>query len=196
MRISFISTALLTIALSVASTSVCQSSTASGQWLLSYQGKNSSDVRWDRRFLPMLKGGLPQLPDKTTRGMFLPATARLYLSGPPNPVNIQSNRFVTIWACVPGVCEEKGLLWVDVAQATPRLLFAELDCDALNGATATLSVFTKDGQLRSKLPPQFIMALKTWIAAVGVKKLTSFTIQSKEQDRVDLPIGHLGIDTP
>jgi hypothetical protein len=166
---------------------------ASGRWLLSYQGKTTNQVRWDPRLPSLLQAGLPDFNVHIYSNQPLPETALTYLSGPPEPVNIESGRYVTLAACVPQVGELKGLLWVDLGgSGHPQMIFAALDQDAGKNFRASLALFTQNDEYAKKLPPQFIASLTSWLTGRGIKQLSGFTIANAQDKLTDLSPGILG----
>lgn len=163
------------------------------RWLLSYQGKNTNQVRWDNRLLKLLETGLPHVhaPFYDVHKP-LPEVALITLSGPPEPVSIESNRYVTLAACVPHVGELKGLLWVDTGNSEPAMIFAALDQDSWKTSQSSLALYTRHSQFAEKLPPQFISPLTKWLSDKGIRKITEFTITNAEGKTTNLPLTALG----
>jgi hypothetical protein len=183
-------TALQTVA---ASPTQSQGAYAGDEWLLSYQGKNTNQVRWDTRLPKLLWRGLPHFHTKFYDAHKpLPDVALVALSGPPEPVSIESNRYVTLAACVPHVGELKGLLWVDTGAPHPEMIFVALDQDAGKPSQASLALFTRSNQLATKLPPQFVSSLTAWLSSRGITRITGFTMTNAEDRTTKLPLAVLG----
>jgi len=170
-----------------------QSAYVDDKWLLAYQGKTTNQVRWDTRLPKLLWRGLPHFHTKFYDAHKpLPDLALVALSGPPEPVSIESNRYVTLAACVPHVGELKGLLWVDTGAPHPEMIFVVLDQDAGKTSQASLALFTRSNQLATKLPPQFVSSLTAWLSSRGITKIAGFTMTNAEDQTTKLPLAVLG----
>jgi hypothetical protein len=170
-----------------------QNGYAGDRWLLSYQGKSTNRVRWDPRLANLLQNGLPSVHTNFyDPHMLLPDVALISLSGPPQPVSIESNRYVTLAACVPQVGELKGLLWVDTGAHHPEMIFAALDQDAAKLSEASLALYTRSNPLATRLPPQFVSSLATWMTNKGIRKVTRLTMTKAEGQTTQLPLAVLG----
>ena len=77
---------------------------ASIAWPLAYLGKSSNAFIWDKRTPAMVK----QLVPAALSGQLLDA-----LGGPPDPVTVAGERYVSVAACRSYSCDEKGFLWMD-----------------------------------------------------------------------------------
>jgi uncharacterized protein YecT (DUF1311 family) len=76
----------------------------SAAWMLQYQGKSTNEFIWDKRAGTLVNTRVPAMLSD-----FLLAA----LGGPPDPVVVAGNRYVSVSACRPHSCTEKGFLWVD-----------------------------------------------------------------------------------
>jgi hypothetical protein len=163
------------------------------KWLLSYRGKTTNQARWDPRLAKLLEAGLPNVHapfyDTSERLAVVALTA---LSGPPDDVSIESDRYVTLAACVPHVGEHKGLLWVDTGAPEPEMIFAAVDQDAGDEAKAALYLYTRSAPFAEKLPPQFISSLTNFLSTKGIKHLTKFTMTGPSGATTHPPISVLG----
>jgi hypothetical protein len=142
----------------------------------------------------LLRSGLPHIRAPFyDRDKPLAEVALVALSGPPEPVSIESSRYVTLAACVPHVGEEKGLLWVDTGAPEPEMIFAYMDQSPPPASEASLALFTASDQLASKLPPQFVSSLTGWLTLEGIKTITGFTMTNAEGKTSKLPLTLLGL---
>jgi uncharacterized protein YecT (DUF1311 family) len=76
----------------------------STQWLLSYKGKSTNDFARDQREAYLVR---TRIPAKLSSDLLSA------LGGPPDPVFVVDQRYVSVSACVPHDCQEKGFLWMD-----------------------------------------------------------------------------------
>lgn len=140
------------------SASTAQTTSDLRQWMLSYKGKTTNQLYWDKRFAPFFRQNLPsiQVP-AIVDGPSLYNAARAYLGGPPNEVLVDSNRYLSASACVAGYCEAEGLLWVDLGEQGPLVVFAafidsEDDFDHDNLLVSTLCIVSKTAFAPQTLP--------------------------------------------
>gem|GEM_PF-1875466 len=86
----------------------CSTAYAKQDWLMSYQNKSTNALIWDkqRRFQALIKASMP------TRAF----SQHLLESfgGPPDPVLIRENRYVSASACEAHACTEKSFFWYDM----------------------------------------------------------------------------------
>lgn len=74
-------------------------------WVLSYKGKSTNAFIWDKRAKGLIRASVPtQLAKDVMDG----------LGGPPDPVRVIENRYVSVSACVAHACMMKGFFWTDV----------------------------------------------------------------------------------
>ncbi len=73
-------------------------------WLLQYTGGSTNEVALDRRMGPLVNTRVPAK---------LSTRLREALGGPPDPVIVTDDRYVTISACVAHACPIKGFFWID-----------------------------------------------------------------------------------
>lgn len=73
-------------------------------WVLDYHGRSTNDLDWDR-LRPLVN---TRVPAKLSALLFRA------LGGPPEPVIVKDNRYVSMAACVPHGCPTKGFFWFDV----------------------------------------------------------------------------------
>ena len=77
----------------------------SDDWLLKYAEKSTNELRRDKRIEPLIQRSVPHEIYKN----LLDA-----LSGPPDPVFVVKNRFISLSACVAHYCPMKGFFWTDI----------------------------------------------------------------------------------
>lgn len=97
--------ALLVVSLALMGTSAqAEREHTSTRWLLGYQGKSTNEFIWDKRTGELVNTRVPPvLSDEVLNA----------LGGPPDPVVVVDGRYVSMSACRPHSCMEKGFLWVD-----------------------------------------------------------------------------------
>jgi hypothetical protein len=188
-----ISTLVLAGTLAMSLTMQTEAAThADDTWLLTYQGKTTNQVRWDPRFSSMLQSGLPHYRVRWWGNSTLPDAAFTLLSGPPDFVVVESNRYVTLAAAVAHDAETKGLLWVDTGASQPEMIFAYIDQDPVHLHHVSVTLYIKNSQLIARLPPQFLSALSAWQSNHGITKITEFTVVNAEGKITNLPLAILG----
>jgi uncharacterized protein YecT (DUF1311 family) len=69
---------------------------------LSFKGKSTNELVWENK--PLLDAALPTKLGEEIRSS---------LGGPPDPVMVEENRYVSLSACRHQDCPSKGFLWVD-----------------------------------------------------------------------------------
>lgn len=125
-------------------------SAASTQWVLSYEGKSTNRFIWDHRTERLVRTRLPAaLADDVLSA----------LGGPPEPVLVSDRRYVSVSACVPHDCLDKGFFWIDTNTGIgfgahyvpPALLIGS------NGLSA------------EQIPPQARQALIDWLTENELK---------------------------
>ncbi|MCW0232623.1 MAG: hypothetical protein OJJ21_03395 [Ferrovibrio sp.] len=89
------------------------------------------------------------------------------LGGPPNPVRVTEERYITASACRPHSCPEKGLVWVDTATSqlvvvVRHFLYQDQRRSLDSG---DLMIATKDRADFHDLPSAFFQELKSWLDA-------------------------------
>lgn len=169
-----------------------QSGDVDYKWLLTYKGKSTNQVRWDPRFPSLLESGLPDYRVQWWENSALPDAAFTLLSGPPDMVMIESNRYVTLSAAVAHDAQSKGLLWIDIEASHPEMIFCYLDQDPVHLHEFSITLYTKQSQLIAKLPPQFLAAFSAWQSNHGVTKITGFTIVDAKGEISHPPLAFLG----
>jgi hypothetical protein len=162
------------------SASAASHTTTSSAWLLSYDHKSTNTVRWNSQFPVLLQTGLSHAPVAWWGNKPLSVAALALLSGPPDAVSVDANRYVTLSACAAGVCTMKGLLWVDTATQHNGLIFAFLDQDVVAHDRAALRIYTENQSFASHLPPLFLRRLSDWEGHLGITAVTCATITNQD----------------
>ncbi len=120
-------------------------------WALSYEGKSTNQFVWDKRVLSLVRTRLPaKLSDAVMAG----------LGGPPDPVFVSSQRYVSVSACVPHNCTDKGFFWLDTATG--------IGLGAAFGYGDKLTLGS-NGMPAAGIPQQARAALAAWIDEHGLK---------------------------
>lgn len=118
--------------------------TGTTDWMLGYQGKSTNEFIWDKRATPLINSRVPAK---------LSEQVQASLGGPPDPVIITDDRYVSVAACRPHSCMEKGFLWVDTKTG------AGLGAYHLEGALQLGS----NSLSADHIPPQARAALIAWL---------------------------------
>jgi uncharacterized protein YecT (DUF1311 family) len=145
-----ISISLLLGVLLHASAGCCQPAPAQPAWLLAYRGKSTNELAWDGRTQRLVETLVPS----SVSAKVLPA-----LGGPPDPVFVASDRYVSASACRPHSCTEKGFIWVDT-QARIGLGAYAVDGDLLLGS---------NGMSAPTIPEAARRALIDWLTDNGLQ---------------------------
>lgn len=127
---------------------VLASSPQSMQWLLSYENASTNDIQ-DRRLQGLIRTRTPAYMSKKLG---------LALGGPPDPVTIAEGRYVSMAACRPHSCIEKGFFWIDTRTGIGLGAFAEPDALLLGS----------NGLTSKNIPPAARRALIDWITEHGL----------------------------
>jgi uncharacterized protein len=85
-------------------------------WMLAYSGRSSTDLAADSRLRELVQGALPP----ALAAQVLPG-----LGGPPEPVRVAGQRYVSVSSCVPHACSGKAFLWVDTRAGAVLGAYAE-----------------------------------------------------------------------
>ena len=98
------------------------------QWLWQYTAPapgNEGGLLIDPHFHEMLHNNLTA-PQSFYRDGNLPLydVAEAYFGTHTNAVRSQDNRYIAFAGCVPHLCEDQGLLWIDTAVQHPTVVFA------------------------------------------------------------------------
>jgi uncharacterized protein YecT (DUF1311 family) len=113
-------------------------------WLLNYRGKSTNQLILDGRTERLVQTRLPSA---------LSEQVLLALGGPPDPVFVAQDRYVSMSACRPHSCTEKGFLWVDT-QTGIGLGVYYVEGNLLLGS---------NGMSANTIPPAAKLALVAWL---------------------------------
>lgn len=168
--------ALIVLMVSPSMHSTGEPATVSSHWLLSYRGKSAYDVSIDPRFKKLLWAGLPHYGVwwYSSYGVDhpLPEGVPDAISGFPDPVAVESDRYVTVSGAFGTEADMKGILWVDTAAEQPAAIFALVRVEADHSATFDLYLGSESEDARP-LPPQFISAVLNWKKKAGIEGIRS-----------------------
>jgi len=103
-KIRYIALVWMLICGSLVVTNSARGKETTAEWVLSYEGKSTNTFFWDKRTRGLIKNNVPV---KMAEAL-LPA-----LGGPPDPVHVVARRYVSVSACVPHNCMDKGFFWID-----------------------------------------------------------------------------------
>ena len=100
------------------------------QWLWQYArpvpNGNAVALRGDDRFEALLEGSFKQ--PQALWGKQVPlSTIILRFLARYGEINTKANRYLVIDGCVPSFCAAHGMLWIDLGQPEPLLVFAAVD---------------------------------------------------------------------
>lgn len=175
------------IACSILFTATNALAQADASWMLGYQGKSTNQFIWDARTKRLVDTRIPaDLADHVLDS----------LGGPPDPVRIVDDRYVSASACMAHNCTEKAFLWVDTKTGVG--LGACYVPEALMIGSNGLSAGT--------IPPRARQALINWltehdlrttsaafIGAAGAKTALSVD-EFTARDRFEPPAGGPSFD--
>jgi hypothetical protein len=99
------------------------------QWLWSYTKPaptgDKHDLLSDDRFITLLRDNLQAPQAMWGTGTPLDEAARVFLAG-EGTITSTDNRHLTITGCVIEHCAQRGMLWVDLGQPNPLIVFLAL----------------------------------------------------------------------
>jgi uncharacterized protein YecT (DUF1311 family) len=134
----------------------------SAAWLLDYEGKSTNALVGDKRIKPLVANRIPRALADDVLGS---------LGGPPDPVIVAGRRYVSMSACRPHACPEKGFLWVDT-QSSAALGAHFLDGDLLLGS---------NGMTAQAMPPAAKRALSDWLSGQNLRTTRAAFVGRSEQ---------------
>ncbi len=118
-------------------------------WLLQYAGKSTNELRGDSRIESLINNSIPKQISETLLDT---------LSGPPNPVFVVENRYISMSACVPHYCPMKGFYWADVeTKLTIGAIWGEDYKEPYKLKLTSNSVF------QNEIPLEAMKAIKNWL---------------------------------
>ncbi|MGI4844466.1 MAG: lysozyme inhibitor LprI family protein [Janthinobacterium lividum] len=123
------------------------------EWLLSYQGKSTNALIWDKRTRRLVE---TRVPAKLSRLVLAG------LGGPPGPVVVSGGRFVAASACVAHACPDKGFFWIDAKTG--------VGLGAYFGGTALQ--LGSNGMQAGAIPADARRAVLAWLAEQELRPMT------------------------
>jgi hypothetical protein len=128
-------------------------------WLLDFDGKTSSDVLWEPRFISLLKRALPEVTPPFCGQSTLPATVAEFLSGNPANVLVTENQYLVVSGCKRHFGKSKGLLWINCRSAGPTIGFVARSYHQPGEEKVAICVNTAE-----QIPPQFLASAVRWLS--------------------------------
>lgn len=156
-------------------------------WLWQYAkpelGADENKLALDARFRPLLRGYFTAPQSFWGKNRTLAQTAEDFLSGPPGAVINDDNRYLSADACVQHFYPNRGLLWADLGQPHPLLVFSAIDWISENKTTEqreaayAMWVFSNRPLDRQHLPPALKRSIARWTAqpSSGSQELQNIT---------------------
>jgi hypothetical protein len=158
-------------------------------WLLSYNGKTMTDVYFDKRFHPLLRNSLPNLPAKWWgKNSRVVDAANDFLEGSPNLVSVRGGRFAILSSSVSGVGGNFGMLWVDCQSGRPSMIFA---ADYSVSEKASLYIYPNSLADAQSLPPSFLNSLASWLDEIASHKITGSIVVSPDGRSIPFDMGRV-----
>ena len=174
-----IKTALRVIVVVALVSQAVEALSADAAWMLSYAGRSTNALIWDRRINGVLEESLPSS---------LSGTVLEGLGGPPKPVFVVGPT-LSASACVAQSCPDKGFFWIDTANGTAFGASASLwGCDG--GADIGLRCELLLGSRRitsfQNIPASGKQALMDWMNENGVRvKVVRFVDAADKTTELD-----------
>jgi len=139
-------------------------------FLNDYAGRNSSDLKKDKRFRQLMKMAVPRTEYHYGHDMPLDEAIDTVLDGPPLPVDIRDGRFVTVGSHGGPYLRGRGFMWFDMKEG---IALGGFFFRPTNGEpTPTLTIFSRQLQDKSlamsHLPLEFAQDLAQWASVSGV----------------------------
>lgn len=146
------------------------------QWLWQYAeprpNGNAVALRNDDRFVPLLEAEFKQ--QQAMWGKQVPlATVIPRFVARYGEINAKSNRYLMIDGCVPSFCAAHGMLWVDLGQPDPLLVFAAVNWSTEGHTTDeaeaeyNLWLFTSRHLSADALPLALTLSIADWDARLA-----------------------------
>ena len=128
-------------------------------WTLTYEGRTTNDIVWDQRMRSLINTRVPaKLSAELLNALF----------GPPDPVVVKGQRYVSMSACVAHACGTKGFFWIDTTTGVGLGAVAQswtyLESDSLR--------LGSNGMTARRLPPEAKAALLSWLSAQDIHPRT------------------------
>lgn len=144
-------------------------------WLLSFNGKSTNEVVWDKRFNGLLSAVVPNSKSNYSKDPGqMKSDLKLHLSGPPSVVQIKDDRFIVLSACWAHSCGNKGIIWIDNKQKISAMAF---------GSDGSMTVASRSIKAMD-LPSELVLALKAWAKSEGLKigRVTFYDFSGSSKD--------------
>jgi hypothetical protein len=129
--------------------------TSGPAWTLTYDGRSTNDIILDHRMRSLIDTRVPAK---------LSAELVQALGGPPGPVVVKDQRYVTMSACVAHACPAKGFFWMDtrtgIGLGAVALTWTHLGADSLRLGSNGMSAW--------HLQPDAKAALLTWLSEQSI----------------------------
>ena len=148
------------------------------KWLLEFKDKSTNELIWDKRWKPQLKKIAPP---------FLLKDVRDGLGGPPEPVMVDGDRYVSGSACRAHSCPDKAFFWVDTQTGISAVAAGGED-------EVTLASFHFE---KENIPAELRTAFVRWMKE---EKLTSakvyFRSKKPKRERLSMPENNVKVWSP
>lgn len=146
-------------------------------------GADENVLAIDPRFQPLLRRYFTAPQGFWGKDSSVAETAKDFLTGPPGVVISDENRYISADACVQHFCPDRGLLWIDLGQPHPLLVFAAIDWISDNktidqaDATYTMWVFSNRALDPGHVPPALRRSIDRWTTqpSPGAEALQNIT---------------------
>ena len=146
------------------------------QWLWQYAqpvpNGNAVTLRGDERFLTLLQASFKQPQAFWGKNVPLSDVIPRFLDR-YGQVNAKNNRYLSVDGCVPSFCAAHGMLWIDMGEPNPLMVFAAVDWTtqdhSVQESTAdyNLWLFTNRQLSADALPLALTQAISDWDARLA-----------------------------
>jgi hypothetical protein len=143
------------------------------QWLWQYaKPSNKPSLLADPRFTTLLRDNLKAPQAMWGTGLTLSDAAQTFLAG-EGTITETGNRYLTITGCVLDHCPQRGLLWIDLNERNPLIVFSALRWNEEGhttdeqAATFTLWLFPNRALDPAQLPEALKQSLDKWTLGKG-----------------------------
>jgi hypothetical protein len=141
-------------------------------WLLGY--KSTNGVVWDKRFPRFVANITPVYKVDLGLARKKSGLADQFLSGlggPPDDINFEGERYITLSACRLHDCSNKSFLWIDANSEIAVGAIIHYILDGEFSAKASLLVFSASTKCKD-LPSKFLRDVFVWAESKGVSVVT------------------------
>jgi hypothetical protein len=163
-------------------------------FLLLYRGRDVSNLDSDKRFHPLLRRSLPDLPatwwgppppGKKVR--VIDAATDFLDEGGNLFIEEQGGRFVTIPSMPLATGPNFGMLWVDCRSEKPGMIFvADV---AVEGNNADLYIYPNTLEYVQNLPVEFMGSLARWLDEIWSNKIVASTVIAPDGKSIPFDMG-------